>query len=536
MQGTKLSNLKILYEHYKTSSAILRQIFKNPISKEEGINILKKRIGARQENFLRTLEQTVFAHPDSPYKVLLERSKYSFNNIKELVEARGIEDALETLHKDGVYIEVLEFKGRKDVVRGKDTYRFKEKDFSNPLMTSGFGTQSGGSRSKGTSMKVPLEFIRQHNPYSIVGASECEMLENPSIIWLPILPAGEGLFFALRFAAIGNPPVKWFSQVDEKYIKPPAIEKLKTIFSVWMGRLWGKKIPKPEFVGMRDTIKIAKWMDKNLDKRKGCSIVTYASSALRLIMTAKKNDLNLGRIVFWLMGEPLTRKIFEEIKDFGGMAYSLYGCNEVMMVGHGCAHPLYPDDMHFLKDKLAVITSPRKVGQDDITVDAFYFTTLLESSPKIFLNTELGDYGIVEKRSCGCEFERIGFDKHIHTIRSFEKLTAEGATFIGSDLVPLVQRILPSELGGDATDYQFMEEADENGIPRLYMLISPDIGEIDEERIKEIIFNALTSGEYSHSYSRAYWDQAETIQIKRIHPIPTIRGKIVPLHIRKSIG
>jgi hypothetical protein len=192
--------------------------------------------------------------------------------------------------------------------------------------------------------------------------------------------------------------------------------------------------------------------------------------------------------------------------------------------------------MHLLEDKLAAIQCKRSVKHSDLTVDSFLFTTILKSSPKIFLNTETGDYGTIEKRSCGCGFERLGFTEHIHTVRSFEKLSAEGSTFIGSDLIPLVQRILPSEFGGDANDYQFMEEADEKGYHKLYILISPDIGEINEERLKEVVFEGLTSGEYSHSFSRSLWTQAETIQIKRINPIPTKRGKIYPLHIRQGMA
>lgn len=536
MDGKKPSNLQILYRHYKTSSLILRQILKNPISREEGIRVLKERLAAREDNFLQVLEKAIFANPNSPYRILLELANYTFDGVKALIRTKGIEETLKILHKDGVHIDFLELKGKKEVRRGENTYRFKEKDFANPLLTTGFGTQSGGTRSAGTRMVVPLEFIRQHNPYSIVGASECGMLENPAIIWLPILPAGEGLFFTLRFAAMGNPPVKWFSQVDKTHINPPTIEKLKTITSVWIGRFLGKRIPKPEFVDMGDTLKIAKWMNDNLGKRKGYSVVTFSSSALRLVVTAKNNGLNLGHTVFWLMGEPITPKILEEIKDFGCMAYSLYGCNEMMMIGQGCANPAYPDDMHFLKDKLAVVQFPRKVEHSDITVDAFFFTTLLDSSPMIFLNAEIGDYGIVEKRSCGCDFEKIGFDTHIHTIRSFEKLTAEGVTFIGSNLIPLIQDILPRQFGGDATSYQFVEEETEDGLTKLYVLISPDVGELDEDKLKEAIFNSLCGGPDLFRASRQIWDRADTINIKRQHPIPTRRGKIVPLQIRKRTG
>ncbi len=529
-----LSNIKIFYQHYKTTSSILRRVLKTPVNAYESERIIRDRLSRRRDNFLELLEKTVYGYNESPYKILLDRANYKYEDVLNLVMKKGIEDTLRTLYENGVYIDILEFKGKKTAVRGKDCFNFVEKNFSNPLLTEGLSTKSGGTRSAGTDMVVPLEYIEEHNPYGVFAANEYGISNNPAIIWLPILPAGEGFFFNLRFTAMGNPPVKWFSQVDQRYIRPSLMEKFKTKSSVWTAKFYGKNMPNPDFVDLRDTVKIARWMNENLGDAEGFSVVTYSSSALRLIMEAKKHRLKIGKTVFWLMGEPLTDKILEEIQEFGCNAYSLYGCNELMLIGHGCANPDFPDDMHLCKDKLAAIQYKKKVEHSDISVDAFLFTTILKSSPKIFLNTETGDYGRIEKRHCGCGFEKLGFAEHIHTVRSFEKLTAEGATFIGSDIIPLVQRILPSRFGGNANDYQFVEEADSEGIPRLFILISPDIGEIDEESIKKTVLDTLTSGEYSHAYSRSYWTQAETIKIRRQNPIPTMRGKITPLHIRKD--
>ncbi|RJQ51131.1 MAG: hypothetical protein C4526_10745 [Nitrospiraceae bacterium] len=530
------SNIPVLYKHYKATSAILRKVFKYPLTPDKSGRIIADRLSRRNENFLETVEKTIYSFSSSPYRLLLDRAGYGFQDVYKLVMTRGIEDALGDMYSKGVYIDILEFKGKKTAVRGEASFNFREKDFSNPLLTTGLDTKSGGTRSSGTSIVVPLEYIEQHNVYGVFAARENNMMKNPAVIWLPILPAGEGLFFNLRFAAMGNPPVKWFSQVDEKYIKPSATDKLKTKTSIWTAALYGKKIPAPEFIDMRKTVNIARWMDANLGNAPGFSVVTYASSALRLITEAKKHNFRLGETAFWLMGEPLTDKISEEIRDFGCRAYSLYGCNELMIIGQGCANPRQPDDMHFCKDKLAVLQRKTDVEHSDVSVDAFYFSTILKSSPKIFLNTQTGDYGVIEKRSCGCGFEKLGFTEHIHTVRSFEKLTAEGATFIGSDLIPLVQKVLPSEFGGNATDYQFVEEPDESGFPRLFILVSPDLGGIDDNRLKELVFETMGSGEYSHAYSRSYWSQADTIRIKREYPVPTARGKIVPLHIRKRTG
>ncbi|MFX0200580.1 MAG: hypothetical protein ACFFCW_31050 [Candidatus Hodarchaeota archaeon] len=54
------------------------------------------------------------------------------------------------------------------------------------------------------------------------------------IIWLPILPALEGLFFNLRFGVAGNTPVKWYSQIDPDAIKPSFMDRIKTLSSIKM--------------------------------------------------------------------------------------------------------------------------------------------------------------------------------------------------------------------------------------------------------------------------------------------------------------
>ena len=81
------------------------------------------------------------------------------------------------------------------------------------------------------------------------------------------------------------------------------------------------------------------------------------------------------------------------------------------------------------------------------------------------INVESDDYGVLVKRDCGCPFGSLGFDQHLHGIRSYDKLTSEGMTFLGGELITLVEEILPARFGGHPTDYQFVEE-EEGGLKR----------------------------------------------------------------------
>jgi hypothetical protein len=529
-----LQEISQFAQYLVKSSSLLSQVFSKPFRLEEAVRTVKDRLANREKSFLETIRSTVYEHRDSPYLRLLSRAGWSFDRLSAFAGDRGIEECLTALKSDGVYMHIEEFKGKKETVRGTDVYRFSEKDFNNPRHNLGYQTQSGGSRSAGSRMTVPMEAVQHNNIYGVIAAHEYGIMDKPVIIYLPILPAGEGLFFNLRFTAMSNPPVRWFSQVDDKYCAPGRSNTYKTRATVWMARLHGIRMPGPQFVDIRDTVEIARWMKGYRGNASGFTIVTYASSALRLVLEAKKEGIRFDGTVFWLMGEPLTPKIYQEIRDYGCTAYSLYGCNELMIIGHGCVNPVHPDDMHLFTDKLAVIQSERQVGVSDQKLDSFYFTTLMDSSPKIFLNTETGDYGVIEKRKCGCGFEKIGLDTHIHTVRSFEKLTAEGATFLGHDLIALIQEILPREFGGSANDYQVVEEADEDGFTRLFLIVSPRVGPVDEQRMKRLTMEALMGDPGLHLFSRLYWERADTFRIKRTDPIPTKRGKILPLYIRPT--
>jgi len=76
-----------------------------------------------------------------------------------------------------------------------------------------------------------------------------------------------------------------------------------------------------------------------------------------------------------------------------------------------------------LKDSLALIQYPRQVTGPEIKVQAFNFTALLPSAPKLLLNVESDDFGVIEMRSCGCPFKNYGLTEHVRDLCSFGKLT-----------------------------------------------------------------------------------------------------------------
>jgi hypothetical protein len=91
----------------------------------------------------------------------------------------------------------------------------------------------------------------------------------------------------------------------------------------------------------------------------------------------------------------------------------------------------------------------------------------------------MGDQAIVVQRACGCPLEQLGWVTHLHTIRSYEKLTGGGMTFLDTDVIRVLEEELPARFGGTPTDYQLLEEEADDGQPRLQLLVHPRVGPLN---------------------------------------------------------
>lgn len=142
------------------------------------------------------------------------------------------------------------------------------------------------------------------------------------------------------------------------------------------------------------------------------------------------------------------------------------------------------------------------------------FTSLLPS-PKILLNVESDDYDILEERDCNCEFQKLGFTGHLHSKRSFGKLTGENMTFVRIDLIKIIEEILPRKFG----------RKQYNGLTQVRILVSPQIEKINErERIDEFL-TELSKKKWICAELRS---RANTIQVKHMYPIPTKEERSFP--------
>jgi hypothetical protein len=230
-------------------------------------------------------------------------------------------------------------------------------------------------------------------------------------------------------------------------------------------------------------------------------------------------------------GEPLTPAKAAAMQRAGAHALPSYGSVETGTITIGCANPSGPDDTHVLADAFALITAPHPVEAAGINVPAINVTTLLGSAPKLMLNVQTDDYGRLETRACGCPLEECGYTTHLSEIRSYGKLVGEAVTLINSEMLRILEEVLPARFGGSPLDYQLMEQEDERGFTRLYLVISPRVQIADEQAAVAAILSALSDSSPTGDAARIVWQRAHTLQVKRMEPVATRRGKLLPLHI-----
>jgi hypothetical protein len=382
---------------------------------------------------------------------------------------------------------------------------------------------------------MDLDHIISQAPFIMMREHTHGLLNVPTAIWRGILPDESGLSSILYRYRFGNLPKKWFTPITKQNFKPSLKNHLATKYIIMMGHLMGAPMPWPEPVPLEQAIVVARWADRALESHGACLINTHVSMALRVSIAAQEERINLTGATFMGGGEPPTPAKVREITRTGARYIPNYYLADTGVIGSGCANPIEINDMHFFKDGLALIQYPCQVHGSEITVDAFYFTTLLPTSPKIMLNVESDDYGIIETRTCGCPLEGYGYTEHIRQVRSFRKLTGEGVTLVGSEMVRILEEVLPSRFGGSPLDYQLVEEEDERGFTRLTLSVSPSIQFANDEEVIETILEALGRSSVASDLARSIWSQAKALQIKRMEPIWTARGKLMPLHLEKLI-
>ena len=493
----------------------LRGFLRRKITLEEARAIVQELIEEREANFLRLVGRGIFDYTRSPYLALLKLAGCEMGDIHNMVRSRGLEETLRALREAGVYFSFEEFKGLEPTVRNGQVISVYPQDFDNPYLQPYYHGQSGGTTGAATRVSFDLDHMVAAAPFDMLTRHAHDILGVPTAVWLGGSP---GLIVILRSAILGQVPQKWFTDSTSLNLR------MATAYLVLMGRLFGTSFPWPEPVKWDEAVVIARWADKTIKTHGACVIRTMVSKAQRVCVAAQEEGINLTGATFLVTGEPPTPGKVQGITSTGARCVPFYAFTEHgAIAGFGCARPADENDIHLSKHALALIQFPRKVPKSESTVDAFNFTSLLPTAPKLLLNVEMDDYGLIETRSCGCPLESYGFTEHLYRIRSFRKLTGGGPTLVGSKMAYILEEVLPNRFGGSSLDYQLLEEEDEKGFTRFSLVVNPKVHISNEIEVVETVLGAMGK------WQATQYHQAGMLRVRRMEPILTNRGKLLPI-------
>jgi hypothetical protein len=499
----------------------LPQFLRRPLGPEQAAANVKRRLADREAQFLTMARRAIFNRPASPYARLLRAAGCDPGDLESLVAADGLEGALSRLADDGVYLTLDEFQGRRAAIRGSQRFIFSETEFDNPDIFPHVEAYTGGTRSPGTSVKMALPYFADEASKSMVALDAHGLSDYDHAFWL------QGGAPALIYAGLGHAPLAWFHPVEPLSLRVRAVSWYMSA----VARLAGGALPTPTFLDLRQPARLVDWLTERRREGRFVCVTTYASSAVRVCIAAWERGLRLDGVCFITLGEPFTEAKRQAVERVGARVLVRYAFTEGGIIGFACGTPNISDDLHFFSDCYGLIQRLQAVGNGGPMVDAFLFTSLLPTAPKIMLNVSSGDYGRLDVRDCGCAMGALGLRQHLSEIRSFEKLSGEGMTFVQTDLLHVLEEVLPSRFGGTSADYQALEEEGEHGFLRLLLAVSPSVGPIDEEALRETFLREVARVGEAESYMAQVWDQTGAVDVRRQPPVATRAGKILPFHL-----
>jgi hypothetical protein len=484
----------------------------------------------READFLWVLRHTIYDQPQSPYRQLLEWAGCAYGDVERLVRQDGVEDTLRALYRQGVYLSVDEFKGRRPALRGNAVIEVGPAKLRNPVAAAHFFGGTSGSRGPRTPVPMNLSFIRDRAVNACLTLHARAAVEWRKAVWAD---PGGCLALSIRFSSFGPPVDRTFSLVD---LADPGLDssyRLGARALAWGSRLSGVPIHAAEHVAVDSPLAIARWIREVRRVGARPHLWTYVSPAVRLCRASAAAGIDLAGAAFTVTGEPVTAARLAAIREVGAEAVADYGSAESGFIGYGCLAAEIPDDVHLFHDLHALLRLDAGEETREMPHGALLVSSLRPSAPIILLNVSMGDRAEVVSRVCDCPLERLGWPTHLHTIRSYEKLTAGGMTFLDTDVILALERVLPGRFGGGPTDYQLVEEETPEAGARIRLLVHPAIGQLEPTDVIETFLTALGSGSPANRMMALHWRQTGVLVLDRQIPRTTLTGKI-PHIVRAS--
>lgn len=499
------------------------------LAEQEPSRLVRTRNEERSEAFLDRVREDVFAHPGGVFAALTKHAGCEYGDVQRAVQKDGLEATLTTLFRAGVYLTVDEFKGRQPVRRGSSLeLEAGPERTRSPRAGIHLRGSSGGSRSSGTPVLFDLDFVR-------ACAVNCylNLLVRGGRDWIKAdweSPGAGARFRLIKYSAFGLQPQAWFTQMRLDDPLLPDTVRWNTRVMRAAGWIVGRPFPGPVHAPLSAAEPVAAWLEAT--RRRGLTPVvhTFPSSAVRACLAAARQGYDIAGSKFIVGGEPVTRFGRATIESTGSEAIPRYGSMEAGAVGYGCLNGSEADDVHLIENMHAIIQAGPDGPGRGLSAQGLLLTALHPRSPFLMINTSMGDEAVIDERDCGCPLQKVGWRRHLHDVRSFEKLTTLGVTFLGSDLIPILEQVLPAAFGGAPTDFQLVEGESPDGQPFLEIRVHPQVGPLDPTLVMDVFCSAISRNSSTWAERLRLWRDAGTLRVSRQEPKASKAGKILHIH------
>ena len=489
------------------------------ITFEQARAVIRRRVEIREERFVEKLETTVFSNPASPYFRLFKSAGCEPEDVRRLVRREGIESALEELRRAGIFVSWEEFKGWKPVCRGSQTFAVRARDFDNPVVREHFSATSGGTSGRPVRVRIDIEELAEAAVNWAVCFDAHGWKDRPLLFWT----AGHSGFASryLRCLKFGFPYLKWFRMTRPGNL---ADSLRASVLHRTLQFLTG--LPAPEWAPLARAEIVLQFLLQLLKEGHQPILNTTPSAACHLARLAGDRGRSLSGVAFLLGAEPVTRARRTTIESSGAVAVPTYGTSKAGWIGAQFPEAREADEVSVFRDAYAVIQRPDEKSSSPVG-HPILFTGLRRASPKVLINTEIGDSAVVGNSRA--PLAAPDYDVNLHTIRSFRKVTLWGTSFAVADLYRLVEETLPARFGGSPRSYQIVEQEEPGGLTHLRLLISPEVGSVEETLVRQAFLAELRKLRHYYDSMVSLLSQVDALRIERRDPIRTARGKLLPV-------
>ncbi len=485
----------------------------------------------REANFLDVVARAIYANPQSPFCKMLELAQCEYPDLERAVRRDGLEPALEALLRAGVYLSHDELKSKQPIIRQGQTISSNERGYLNPIVPARIEARTSGSSSDGSRTPHALPSQVHWEQYQAVLARDLGIDSAEFVALLPILPSVAGLMVSLRGRQYLWNVEKWYAVGGNLWDSWHC--RAATRAMVLVAKAGGADCCFPSYLPENDFAPVAEYIARRKAAGKRCCLGGFVSPAVRVAAVAMERGLDISGTIFSVGGEALTPAKRATMEAAGGEVYPFYAIVELGPIGYACRNMKTGNCVHLFEDLLAAITRTRLAPLSETEVNSLLYTTLTPYASRALINAEMDDCGIIEKIHCDCLFGQIGYGRQIRDIASYGKLTGQGMTLAGTDVVRILEEVLPQRFGGSPGDYQLGEE--EGAAQTMMTLrVNPLAGASDTEAIRRCFLDELKRY-YGGTLTARMWEHPQAVNVLLAPPIAGPTGKVLPLHLLSTL-